>query len=151
MRLRVTPVPIPNTMVKTQAADGTSLETVRESRWPPGYKKLKNTKQIRCKCSGDSYRYRQEMSNNLSVPTLSARKCCYDSWFYQWSESWKDSTIWWLIKQSNAYIAPQELRSFGRVQARYETEYFTAYECKHSMQKIFVSQCTLKTAYKKYR
>ena len=32
MRLRVTPVPIPNTMVKTQAADGTSLETVRESR-----------------------------------------------------------------------------------------------------------------------
>ena len=83
MRLGVTPVPIPNTMVKTQAADGTSLETVRESRWPPGYKKLKNTKQIRCKCSGDSYRYRQEMSNNLSVPTLSARKCCYDSWFYQ--------------------------------------------------------------------
>ena len=88
MRLRVTPVPIPNTMVKTQAADGTSLETVRESRWPPGYKKLKNTKQIRCKCSGDSYRYRQKMSNNLSVPTLSARKCCYDSWFYQWLESW---------------------------------------------------------------
>ena len=40
MRLRVTPVPIPNTMVKTQAADGTSLETVRESRWPPGYKKI---------------------------------------------------------------------------------------------------------------
>ena len=83
MRSGVTPVPIPNTMVKTQAADGTSLETVRESRWPPGYKKLKNTKQIRCKCSGDSYRYRQKMSNNLSVPTLSARKCCYDSWFYQ--------------------------------------------------------------------
>ena len=47
--------------------------------------------------------------------------------------------------------APQELRSFGRVQARYETEYFAAYECKHSTQKIFVSQCTLKTAYKKYR
>ena len=83
MRLGDTPVLIPNTMVKTQAADGTSLETVRESRWPPGYKKLKNTKQIRCKCSGDSYRYRQKMSNNLSVPTLSARKCCYDSWFYQ--------------------------------------------------------------------
>ena len=29
----VTPVPIPNTMVKTQAADGTALETVWESRW----------------------------------------------------------------------------------------------------------------------
>ena len=35
MRLGVTPVPIPNTMVKTQAADGTALETVWESRWMP--------------------------------------------------------------------------------------------------------------------
>ena len=35
MRLGVTPVPIPNTMVKTQAADGTILETVWESRWLP--------------------------------------------------------------------------------------------------------------------
>ena len=35
MRLGVTPVPIPNTMVKTQTADGTILETVWESRWPP--------------------------------------------------------------------------------------------------------------------
>ena len=32
-----TPVPIPNTMVKTQAADGTMLETIWESRWPPDY------------------------------------------------------------------------------------------------------------------
>ena len=32
MRLGETPVPIPNTMVKTQAADGTILETVWESR-----------------------------------------------------------------------------------------------------------------------
>ena len=40
--MRVTPVPIPNTMVKTQAADGTSLETVRESRWPPDYEKRAN-------------------------------------------------------------------------------------------------------------
>ena len=31
----VTPVPIPNTMVKTQAADGTALVTVWESRWLP--------------------------------------------------------------------------------------------------------------------
>ena len=35
IRLGVTPVPIPNTMVKTQAADGTWLETARESRWLP--------------------------------------------------------------------------------------------------------------------
>ena len=35
MRPGATPVPIPNTMVKTQTADGTALETVWESRWPP--------------------------------------------------------------------------------------------------------------------
>ena len=38
MRLWETPVPIPNTTVKTQAADGTALETVWESRWLPDYK-----------------------------------------------------------------------------------------------------------------
>ena len=37
MRLGVTPVPIPNTMVKPQAADGTMLETAWESRWLPIY------------------------------------------------------------------------------------------------------------------
>ena len=35
MRLGETPVPISNTTVKTQAADGTILETVWESRWMP--------------------------------------------------------------------------------------------------------------------
>ena len=35
MRLWGTPVPIPNTMVKTQTADGTLLETARKSRWMP--------------------------------------------------------------------------------------------------------------------
>ena len=39
MRLGETPVPIPNTMVKPQTADGTALETVWESRWPPATKK----------------------------------------------------------------------------------------------------------------
>ena len=37
MRLRDTPVPIPNTTVKTQAADGTMLETAWESRWAPDF------------------------------------------------------------------------------------------------------------------
>ena len=37
MRLWVTPVPILNTTVKTQAADGTMLETVWKSRWLPGF------------------------------------------------------------------------------------------------------------------
>ena len=35
MRLGETPVHIPNTMVKTLAADDTILETVWESRWVP--------------------------------------------------------------------------------------------------------------------
>ena len=39
MRLGETPVPIPNTMVKTQEADGTMLETAWESRRVPDYKK----------------------------------------------------------------------------------------------------------------
>ena len=35
MRAGETPVPIPNTTVKTRTADGTALVTVRESRRPP--------------------------------------------------------------------------------------------------------------------
>ena len=38
MRLGDTPVPIPNTTVKIQAADGTILETIWESRWLPDHK-----------------------------------------------------------------------------------------------------------------
>ena len=37
--MRETPVHIPNTMVKTQAAHGTMLETAWESRWLPDLKK----------------------------------------------------------------------------------------------------------------
>ena len=39
MRIGDTPVLIPNTMVKTYAADGTMLETIWESRWLPDYLK----------------------------------------------------------------------------------------------------------------
>ena len=46
MRLGDTPVPIPNTMVKTQAADGTMLETALESRWLPESKKEKKRKRF---------------------------------------------------------------------------------------------------------
>ena len=35
MRIGVTPVPIPNTMVKPYTAYGTMLETAWESRWLP--------------------------------------------------------------------------------------------------------------------
>ena len=41
MRIGETPVPIPNTTVKTYTADGTALETMWESRWAPGHKKEK--------------------------------------------------------------------------------------------------------------
>ncbi len=40
MRLGDTPVPIPNTTVKTWAADDTMLETAWESRWLPDLKKM---------------------------------------------------------------------------------------------------------------
>ena len=46
MRLGETPVPIPNTMVKPQAADGTALETVWESRWAPDQKKKNSMSEI---------------------------------------------------------------------------------------------------------
>ena len=37
MRVGETPVPIPNTMVKTDAADNTWLETAWEDRWLPDH------------------------------------------------------------------------------------------------------------------
>ena len=39
MRSGVTPVPIPNTTVKTRAAESTMLETAWEDRWLPDLKK----------------------------------------------------------------------------------------------------------------
>ena len=47
-----TPVPIPNTMVKPQEADGTALETVWESRWLPNH--------LRKKAKAFLYRYRHD-------------------------------------------------------------------------------------------
>ena len=38
MRFGETPVPIPNTTVKTKAAENTMLETAWEDRWVPGSK-----------------------------------------------------------------------------------------------------------------
>ena len=46
MRLGATPVPIPNTMVKPQTADGTMLETAWESRWLPDFLKKKAGRQL---------------------------------------------------------------------------------------------------------
>ena len=41
MRPGETPVPIPNTKVKTYPADDTAWATVWESRWPPNLKRIK--------------------------------------------------------------------------------------------------------------
>ena len=51
MRPGETPVPIPNTMVKARAADGTALETGWESRWLPALKKEEQMRNRRG-CSG---------------------------------------------------------------------------------------------------
>ena len=49
MRPGDTPVPIPNTKVKTRTAEGTALETVWESRWLPDYKKTGLTSDLKSK------------------------------------------------------------------------------------------------------
>ena len=64
MRLGDTPVPIPNTTVKTQEADGTALETVWESRWLPDYGGIAQLgEHLPCKQGVES--------SNLSVSTES--------------------------------------------------------------------------------
>ena len=65
MRLWETPVPIPNTMVKTQAADGTALETVWESRWPPKLKKKKD----RFRNETSDIQVRKDLAKKSEVPT----------------------------------------------------------------------------------
>ena len=62
MRLGETPVPIPNTMVKTQEADGTMLETAWESRWLPD--SLGGLAQL-----GERLPCKQEVAG--SIPTIS--------------------------------------------------------------------------------
>ena len=48
MRFGDTPVPIPNTMVKTEAADDTMLGTAWESRWlPEPFKKAEGRKPMK--------------------------------------------------------------------------------------------------------
>ena len=46
MRSWETPVPIPNTTVKTQSAEDTWLETTRENRWLPDSKMILNSSAV---------------------------------------------------------------------------------------------------------
>ena len=73
MRLGDTPVPIPNTTVKTQSADGTALETVWESRWAPDQKKKNRRGPDKNRC-----------------------------WFYQWFKKKRYFLFKWLIKHQSA-------------------------------------------------
>ena len=64
MRLGETPVPIPNTTVKTEEADGTALETMWESRRAPDYGDVAQLgEHLPCKQGVES--------SNLSVSTES--------------------------------------------------------------------------------
>ena len=67
MRLGETPVPIPNTMVKPQTADGTALETVWESRWPPATKKKNIIRDMRFE---ENFRFHMTDKNQSEVSTL---------------------------------------------------------------------------------
>ena len=66
MRLGDTPVPIPNTMVKTQSADGTIPETVWESRWMP----------VHC-FLGEDERKRSLRLENKHTLRSEAKQWCY--------------------------------------------------------------------------
>ena len=73
MRLGETPVPIPNTTVKTQSADGTALETVWESRWAPDQKRKQqvgNLMKIKQALESESCRKQDGARYESSSPVL---------------------------------------------------------------------------------
>ena len=73
MRLGDTPVPIPNTTVKTQAADGTALETVWESRWMPDSLKTGFTSDQRIE-----RKFSFLMTDKASVKDMYLENCIYE-------------------------------------------------------------------------
>ena len=91
MRLGDTPVPIPNTTVKTQSADGTALETVWESRWAPDQKKTTGWKPDDNKTGIGKWVLSETGWSQIRIVKSGANpyqpgravKIC---WFYQWLE-----------------------------------------------------------------
>ena len=77
-----TPVSIPNTMVKPQAADGTALETVWESRWLPNLLEKKRNRFYDID-TGMTKWSKERVYERVVISTQPAGKCCYDNWFYQ--------------------------------------------------------------------
>ena len=100
MRLGATPVPIPNTMVKTQTADGTALETVWESRWPPNLKEKDRGRSA----AEVKNKYRQGWATTYQRQP-NQQGSAVKSWVYQWSEFKSSFEFWWLINnQSEVYL-----------------------------------------------
>ena len=87
MRLGDTPVLIPNTMVKTQAADGTILETVWESRWLPDlFKKI-------------------------------AEKRLNKYWFYQWWEILNEDLKFLMTDKPSVRYVPWKLHTWNLIKS----------------------------------
>lgn len=75
MRLGVTPVPIPNTMVKTQTAENTILETVWEDRWLPDY--IKNNRlALEFRANLITYTANQKLNSDWIEKTVSLCNDC---------------------------------------------------------------------------
>ena len=75
MRPGETPVPIPNTMVKPGAADGTMLETAWESRWLPNFGGLAQLgEHLPCKQGVESSNLLVSMPGVLRTPGESLKR-----------------------------------------------------------------------------
>ena len=83
MRPGETPVPIPNTMVKTRSADGTILETVWESRWMP----------LHCFLSEDERKRSLRLENKHILRSV-AKQWCYHKRFHISYSSGEDERCW---------------------------------------------------------
>ena len=95
MRLGDTPVPIPNTMVKTWSADGTILETVWESRWMP----------MHCFLSEDERKRSLRLENKYTLRS-EAEQWCYHKWRLHQIFLWKG---WKMLKFESLSLICREV------------------------------------------
>ena len=95
MRLGETPVPIPNTTVKTQSADGTALETVWESRWAPDQKK-KNWIYQWWEILNETEKHLRFLMTDKTSVDMYLENCIHEIWLklikYPWYKTLRDYT-----------------------------------------------------------
>ena len=96
MRPGETPVPIPNTMVKTRSADGTILETVWESRWMP----------LHCFLSEDERKRSLRLENKHILRSV-AKQWCYHITLDESERSLNLSEKAHLIERSEMMVLPK--------------------------------------------